>query len=702
MRRPRPHDLDRHCYRLAAGTVCFAAVITALDVPRFFRLPARLQVALGLVMLGLLTWCPAPARAAADVPVKFTVLSYHEIAERNDALLPGYAVSPANFAQQMQWLKDSGYHFVSMDDVLADEAGSSQLPDKAVLITFDDGYHSVYTQAFPVIKALHVPVVIAVVGSWLEPDDGNVDFDGRAIPRADLLSWAEIREMVRSGLVEIASHSYALHHGVAANPQGNLQPAATARQWITGRNRYEEESTYRRRVAADLRRNAALLRSRLGRSPRVIVWPYGRYNIETRTIAAKLGMPVGLTLDDGPNTADTPLWGLRRVLVQPDLTLEGLDREIQLRNRAVVDDGHPGKIMHIDLDYIYDADPAQQEDNLGRLLERIVAMGVNTVYLQAFADPDGNGAADAVYFPNRHLPMRADLFNRVAWQIDTRTRVRRVYAWMPMLAWQLPAHDPAANDKVLTLPNVANHGSMGYPRLSPFSPRARKAIREIYEDLGRSTSIDGVLFHDDVTLSDYEDGSRWALKTYRKWGLPQPVAELRANDELLRRWAERKTQYLDDFATELAGVVREEQPGLETARNLYANVVLNPYSQTWYSQSLDSSLAHYDYTAIMAMPYMEQAPDPMAFLRQIVDKVAERPGAMSKVVFELQSVNWLNNDEPLPGTELADTIRTLYGWGVRNVAYYPDNLFRNSPDPKQLRPVFDSKPENPPLSDLLH
>ncbi|MBV5348279.1 poly-beta-1,6-N-acetyl-D-glucosamine N-deacetylase PgaB, partial [bacterium] len=78
------------------------------------------------------------------------------------------------------------------------------------------------------------------------------------------------------------------------------------------------------------------------------------------------------------------------------------------------------------------------EKNLGDLLERIKNLGVNTVYLQAFADPDANGAADYVYFPNRNIPMRADLFNRVAWQISTRTQVKRIYAWMPMMAWQLP------------------------------------------------------------------------------------------------------------------------------------------------------------------------------------------------------------------------------------------------------------------------
>jgi len=103
----------------------------------------------------------------------------------------------------------------------------------------------------------------------------------------------------------------------------------------------------------------------------------------------------------------------------------------------------------------------------------------------------------------------------------------------------------------------------------------------------------------------------------------------------------------------------------------------------------------------MAMPYMEQAADPATFLRDLVNKVAERPGAMAKVVFELQSVNWRKDDEPIPGTELADTIRTLYSWGVQNVGYYPDDLFENNPDPALLRPVFHLKPNAPPLSEIL-
>jgi len=645
--------------------------------------------------LMLLAFC---AVAQAAPPPKLTILSYHEIAEGNDALVPQYTVTPTNFVRQMDWLKNNGYHFVGVNEVLADYAGKKALPDKAVLITFDDGYRSVYVHAFPILKLFNAPAVIALVGKWMEvPENGKVNFDGRSIPRTDLLSWQQINEMTRSGLIEVASHTYGMHEGIIANPQGNLQPAATARRWIAEEKRYEDEASYDRRVRADLLRNNELLKKHLGKGPRIVVWPYGRYNIETRKIAAELGMPIGLTLDDGGNTANTPLYGLRRSLIDRSMGLADLAEEIALRNKDTDDeDDRPSKIAHIDLDYIYDPDPKVQETNLGQLLDRIQAMGVNTVYLQAFADPDANGAADAVYFPNRHLPMRADLFNRVAWQIATRTQVKHVYAWMPALAWQLPAKEPAAKDMVVTLPNTATgHVAMGYPRLSPFSQRARTVVKEIYQDLARSTPIDGVLFHDDVTLSDYEDASPPALKTYKQWGLPDSVQAIRASDDLLGRWTILKINELDNFAKELAQVVRDEQPGIKTARNLYASVVLNPKAEVWYSQSLDNSLANYDYTAIMAMPYMENATDPQAFYKQVVDKVNEHPGAMPKVVFELQTVDWRKDDAPIPSPEIADTMKALYGWGVQNIAYYPDNVFKNVPNPAALRPVFDSKPNNP-------
>jgi biofilm PGA synthesis lipoprotein PgaB len=645
-----------------------------------------------LAVFALWMLCFSSTMTFAALPTELTVISYHEIADKKDALIPQYAVSPTNFVRQIDWLKVNGYHFVNVDQILAARAGKIPLPEKAVLITFDDGYHSVYTNAFPILKLFNAPAVIAVVGNWLEPTSGEVvNFAGRSVSREQMLSWAEIKEMVDSGLVEVGSHTYNQHEGILANPQGNMEPAITTRLYLPKLKRYEDEDSYKKRIYNDLKRNNKLLQSHGFRTPRVIAWPYGSYNIESREIAEKLGMPIGLTLDDGPNTAATPLWELRRILVESGMQPAELQKEILLRDMKVTDNDRPEKIMHIDLDYIYDPDPAQQEKNLGHLLDRIQVMGVNTVYLQAFADPAAKGSAISVYFPSRHMPMRVDLFNRVSWQIRTRTQVKRIYAWMPLLAWELPANEPAANDLVQAdLPTSANHLNMGYRRLSPFSPRARKVIRDIYQDLSRAAPIDGILFHDDVTLSDYEDSSRFGIAQNKEWGLPAKISDIRANDDLLGRWTILKINALDSLAKELANLVTLEQPNLLTARNLYAQVVLNPKSEVWYAQSLDNSLANYDFTAIMAMPYMEKAPDPKAFMAEMVAKVKEHPGAMKHVVFELQAVDW-RTDKKIPSAELAATIKSLYDAGVQHIAYYPDDSIQDHPDASVIRPVFDSK-----------
>ena len=622
-------------------------------------------------------------------PNELTILSYHEIADSTETLDNTYTVSAANFAAQMQWLYEHQYHFVSINDILAHRLDHKSLPDKAVLITFDDGYRSVYDNAFPILKKYRIPFVDALVGSWLKPASGTIMYGDQPVDRKNFLTQAQIKEMLKSGLMEVGSHSYDLHHGVVGNPQGNTQPAATTRIWSA--NKYETETTYSQRIYQDLKQNSDFLEQYTGQHPRVMVWPYGRYNIETRKAAEKLGMPVTLTLDDGSNTQLTPLWGLRRVLVEKDFSIAALENEMLLRNANYTDQDRTTKAAHIDLDYIYDEDPEQENANLGALLDRLQKLGVNTVYLQAFSDPDANGAADAVYFPNPYVPVRHDLFNRVAWQIVTRTPVTRVYAWLPMLAWELPKNNPVGKQTVIALGKDGSHLNMGYPRLSPFSPQVRKIVEGLYQSLARYSTIDGILFHDDVTLSDYEDDSQWGRAQYKKWGLPDTVAKIRANPTAFTQWTALKTRYLDDFAMRLSRIVNDEQPGLKTARNLYAQVVLNPRAQEWYAQSLPESLKRYDYTAIMAMPYMEQADNPQQFYQDIVNKVKAEPCGLDKSVIELQTVNWRKDDQPIPTEEFDKTIHDLYGMGVQHVAYYPDDLYNNNPNQDQVRKAFSEK-----------
>jgi len=282
------------------------------------------------------------------------------------------------------------------------------------------------------LKLFNYPAVVAPVGIWIEVGPGEmVSYGGTELPRSLLLTWDQIKEMVDSGLVEVASHSHDLHKGVIANPQGNDRPAATTLRYDAKSGRYETDEDYLQRIRADLSKSIDLIERHTGRKPRSIIWPYGKYNRQVIEIAKSLGMTITMGLREGSNDIDD-LSALRRMLIGHESDLAHF--VWTLRNPGVL---RRIRVVHVDLDYLYDEDPKRQEKNLDLLLDRIQKLGVNTVYLQAFADHDGNGSADALYFPNRHLPMRSDLFNRVSWQLQSHAGVR-VYAWLPVLAFEFP------------------------------------------------------------------------------------------------------------------------------------------------------------------------------------------------------------------------------------------------------------------------
>ncbi|MBC7908435.1 MAG: poly-beta-1,6-N-acetyl-D-glucosamine N-deacetylase PgaB [Rhodospirillaceae bacterium] len=378
----------------------------------------------------------------------FVSVCYHDVADK-DPDQTYLAVSTAKLVQQFNWLRENGYHPVSIDQLMVAKNGGPALPDKAVLLTFDDGYISFYTHVFPLLKAFHFPATFALVGSWLEVPAGQpVHYGQSLVPRENFVTWDQVREMHKSGLVEIASHTWDMHHGILANPQGSMEPAVITRLFDAAKGTYEDDKTYRDRLQLDLATNSAVIARETGRRPRVMVWPYGAYNGMAVEVAREAGMDIAATLDEGMGDT-SKLNAIPRRLVANDPNLPAFVED--LRGAAAVP---PMRVVQVDLDYVYDPDPQKQEANVDALLERVKALGANTVFLRA--DTENH---DAVYFPNRHLPVRSDLFNRVSWQLNRRLDVK-VYA-------QLPVLDPG-----------------------------------IYEDLARYAPLDGLLFQGDGPTED--------------------------------------------------------------------------------------------------------------------------------------------------------------------------------------------------------
>lgn len=655
----------------------------------------------------------ADKAATLQIPAgHFVTLGFHDVRDDTQPAVDRdpYAVSTQRLAALFDWLAANDWHPISLDDVRAARDGGPSLPHNAVLLSFDDGLASFYSRVFPLLQAFDYPALFAVETGWIEkvergdtvaaddtdpvaaqPEDGaiirgdsapepanEVRYNGRERGRAGFVDWAQVREMQASGLVEVASHTDDLHRGILANPQGNVEPAALVREYDDASGRYESDAAYQQRVRDDLERSAKMIENHTGIRPRTLVWPYGATNAETESIAREVGYRFTFSLGDQrlSTPSSGPDFGRFLVMDDPDpVTVEAQIAQTVDPPRRVQ------RAVQVDLDYLYDPDPEQVNANLGALLDRLQAMQVRTVYLQAFADPDGDGTASSLYFPNDYLPMRADLFNRVAWQLKTRAGVD-VYAWLPLLAFDLPDQDRQQRLAVKVQgadgkPRVAERD---YRRLSPFRPASLAIVRGIYADLARNTpGINGILIHDDAYLAADEDAQACAPEA--RWpGRQQALTDcdLSARD---------KTRALIDFSHRAIDGAREYvnlSNRFRVARNLYPRVVLDPAAESRFAQALGPFLDNYDEVALMAMPYLDDAEmtrdgqTASAWLDGLVDQVMRHPQGLNKTVFELQSYDWAR-DRWIEPQRFKRWMHQLVRRGALNLAYYPDDFITGKP-----------------------
>ncbi|MGE8240059.1 MAG: polysaccharide deacetylase family protein, partial [Stenotrophomonas indicatrix] len=200
------------------------------------RMLRNLTTVLLLALLALALPAAAQrASSAAELDAAdngLLVLSYHDV--RDDVLEKSdgdaYAVSTQNFAAHLDWLSAHGYHPVSLSQLIKASRGEATLPPRPVLLTFDDGLRSVYSRVYPLLRAYNYPALVAVITDYVDMAPGRtIDYGYRPFGHDDFLTWDQLREMQASGLIELASHTDNLHHGVQSNPQGNQTPAVITR-----------------------------------------------------------------------------------------------------------------------------------------------------------------------------------------------------------------------------------------------------------------------------------------------------------------------------------------------------------------------------------------------------------------------------------------------------------------------------------------
>lgn len=260
---------------------------------------AALALCVVLVTVGHLPVAPAAATPAEGVAVP--IIMYHSILD-NPARQGDYVITPQQFEQDLRYLKENGYTTVVVADLIAYVKEGTPLPDKAVMLTFDDGYYNNLHYAHPLLEQYGMRAVLSPIGTWSEhysahPSECDHDHYSH-------LTWEQLRQMARSGVWEIQNHSYDLHH-----MDGTQKGAAKRKD--------ESDEGYRLRLKNDLSAAQNLLKEQVGVIPTCFTYPYGAYSAASQAVLEEMGFCASLSCEERVSvlTRDPAcLWWLGRYL----------------------------------------------------------------------------------------------------------------------------------------------------------------------------------------------------------------------------------------------------------------------------------------------------------------------------------------------------------------------------------------------------
>lgn len=232
---------------------------------------------------------PDGTRRTAKVPI----LMYHYISEPPadaDIYRKDLSVSPARFESHLSLLKERGYHTVTLDDLLSFLANGTPLPEKPVILTFDDGYTDNYTYAYPLLRKYDVVGHFFIIS----------DFANQARP--GYMTWPQIEEMA-SGGQRIGSHSRD-HPDLKGKAVDYLVWQALG--------------------------GLEAIQAHTGSHPRWISYPAGSYDDQVIAVYKSAHYWGGLSTEQGATHTLDRLFALKRVRVRGTHTADDLAALLQL------------------------------------------------------------------------------------------------------------------------------------------------------------------------------------------------------------------------------------------------------------------------------------------------------------------------------------------------------------------------------------
>lgn len=241
---------------------------------------ALVSLTLGvLIKSGTVSVCVQDDKSNEEIPL--VAVMYHAFS--SDISKCGkYIIPPDLFESDVKYLLDNGYTFVDTGDILSYYKDGTDLPEKPVMITIDDGHYSNYAYIFPIMKKYTVKAVISPIAIESDRYSQSMDLN----PAYANMCWDNIKEMHSTGLADIQNHSYDMH---------KINKSVRGCAPLLG----EDIGTYRKRLYDDLKKADDAIFGATGERPVCMVYPFGLTSKEARDVIDKLGYSMSVSCTEG-------------------------------------------------------------------------------------------------------------------------------------------------------------------------------------------------------------------------------------------------------------------------------------------------------------------------------------------------------------------------------------------------------------------
>lgn len=243
-------------------------------------------------------------KESVDIPI----IMYHAVSDVT-SIQGDYVISSAEFESDLKYLDSSGYTAIFVNDIVNYVNGRGKLPEKPIVLTFDDGYYNNYLYVYPLVKKYNSKASISPVAYFSEMYTES----GEVSECYSHCTWEELKEMAESGYIELGNHSYNYH---VCNGVNNG----------IGQMSGESDSEYNVRITNDLTTAQNMIFENTGIKCSFIAYPFGVYNDNTEKIVKEMGFTAALTCSSGINTlekGDTEkLYNLKRLIRPHDSGIE--------------------------------------------------------------------------------------------------------------------------------------------------------------------------------------------------------------------------------------------------------------------------------------------------------------------------------------------------------------------------------------------